>query len=385
MPLLPRPEARLAEYALSRGVGPAARAWLSRPRPGTGGDLRADVYYACNRISYAQVFPYIHHAPELRRAHGVSLRFHPVEPVLEGRARPRAGADLILVQTWFTVEDGALRRLMDALAARNPGATVAYLDSFAHNDLRLARVLEPYLDFYLKKSLFRDRGAYFVAWEGDTNLTQFYGRRHGLDQAPVDWETPRAILPKLRLSPNFFTAPHFLRRFAEGPPPPEGERPIDLHARLGGTAGDTPYSHMRRDALARAQALAASGLEVPVGPVEWRAYMDEMRRSKLCFSPFGYGELCWRDVEAFLTGAVLVKPDMSHLETLPDLYEPGATYLPTRWDMEDLDEVVRGALADPDRLRRIARAAFDRVADYLRAGRFAADSAFLFDSARRNA
>ena len=41
------------------------------------------------------------------------------------------------------------------------------------------------------------------------------------------------------------------------------------------------------------------------------------RESKLCFSPFGYGEVCWRDFEAMSTGAVLVKPDMSHLQARP--------------------------------------------------------------------
>ena len=61
-------------------------------------------------------------------------------------------------------------------------------------------------------------------------------------------------------------------------------------------------------------------------------FLEEMRQSKLCWSPFGYGELCWRDIEAYMTGAVLIKPDVSHLGSLPDLYRPHETYLPVRWD-----------------------------------------------------
>ena len=60
-----------------------------------------------------------------------------------------------------------------------------------------------------------------------------------------------------------------------------------------------------------------------------------------------------------MTGAVLVKPDMSHLETLPDLYRPGETYLPVRWDFSDLGDVVGSALADADLRRRLATAGLE--------------------------
>ena len=30
-------------------------------------------------------------------------------------------------------------------------------------------------------------------------------------------------------------------------------------------------------------------------------------------SPFGFGEICYRDFEAMLNGACLIKPDVSHL------------------------------------------------------------------------
>jgi hypothetical protein len=39
-----------------------------------------------------------------------------------------------------------------------------------------------------------------------------------------------------------------------------------------------------------------------------------LTNSKLCFSPFGYGELCWRDIEGLSDGGCLIKPDMGHLQ-----------------------------------------------------------------------
>jgi hypothetical protein len=70
---------------------------------------------------------------------------------------------------------------------------------------------------------------------------------------------------------------------------------------------------------------------------------------------------------------------MGHLETLPHLYEPGATYLPVRWDFADVDEVVRSALSDDALRARIAAEAFRRVRDYLDRRAFVGDAAFLFD------
>jgi hypothetical protein len=106
--------------------------------------------------------------------------------------------------------------------------------------------------------------------------------------------------------------------------------------------------------------------------------MAELANSRLCFSPFGYGELCWRDIEAFQTGAVLIKPDMGHLQTLPDLYEPGVTYLPVRWDFSDLEDVVCSALADEPRMEAIASEAWNRTARYIREGCFVDDMAEMF-------
>ena len=52
-------------------------------------------------------------------------------------------------------------------------------------------------------------------------------------------------------------------------------------------------------------------------------------------SPFGYGEICFRDFEAVLSGALLLKPDCGHLETWPDIYGEG-TYVPLDWMASDL-------------------------------------------------
>ena len=108
--------------------------------------------------------------------------------------------------------------------------------------------------------------------------------------------------------------------------------------------------------------------------------MAEMQDSKLCFSPFGYGELCWRDVEAFASGAVLVKPDMSHLETSPNMYVANETYFPIKWDFSDFHEVVYRVLSDDDLRKHVASEAFRRVSNYIKTAKFVDDIGFLFNN-----
>ena len=58
-----------------------------------------------------------------------------------------------------------------------------------------------------------------------------------------------------------------------------------------------------------------------------------------------------------LCGAALLKPDMSHMETWPNLFVSDETIVTHRWDLSDLDSVIDGALAQPDRLSDIAATA----------------------------
>jgi len=134
---------------------------------------------------------------------------------------------------------------------------------------------------------------------------------------------------------------------------------------------------MRRLAQNQVQQLENINLSAS-GHLVLNQFIDELANSRTCFSPFGYGELCWRDIEAFQTGAVLIKPDMGHLETKPHLYEPGVTYLPVRWDFADLDDVVQDALSDEPRMEHISQEAWNRAARYIRENDFVNDMIEIF-------
>ena len=102
----------------------------------------------------------------------------------------------------------------------------------------------------------------------------------------------------------------------------------------------------------------------PTERVGRREYYAEMMRSKICLSPFGYGEICWRDFEAVLCGCLVIKPDMAHLQTVPDVFQANLTYVPVSWDYADLGEKCLHFLENPQERQRIARAAFDVLESY---------------------
>lgn len=93
------------------------------------------------------------------------------------------------------------------------------------------------------------------------------------------------------------------------------------------------------------------------------SYEEKMTRSKVCLSPLGLGEVCFRDFEAISQGAILVKPDMSHLETWPDIYQPLKTYIPVKWDWSDLESTLLDVIRNHKKYRHVVDQAFAVLAN----------------------
>jgi hypothetical protein len=93
----------------------------------------------------------------------------------------------------------------------------------------------------------------------------------------------------------------------------------------------------------------ASGFPIPKAN-----YLKELRDSKISISPYGWGEVCYRDFESLIAGALLIKPAMSHLVTYPNVYLPNETYIPVSWDLSDLKEKLELIQANYSQHQQIA-------------------------------
>ncbi len=91
-----------------------------------------------------------------------------------------------------------------------------------------------------------------------------------------------------------------------------------------------------------------------IGLLPKKRYLKTLQSTKAVFSPFGMGEICHRDFEAFLFRAALIKPNMDPIETWPDLYAKYKTYFPLSWEQEKWEKEISNILNDKSLLKSIA-------------------------------
>ena len=73
----------------------------------------------------------------------------------------------------------------------------------------------------------------------------------------------------------------------------------------------------------------------------------------MALSPFGQGEVCYRDFEIPEFGVVMVKPTMERVNTHPNPYIENETYIPVNLDWSNLNEIVLKMLDNPNKLSYI--------------------------------
>ena len=96
----------------------------------------------------------------------------------------------------------------------------------------------------------------------------------------------------------------------------------------------------------------------------FQEYINTLYQSKLSISPFGMGEVCYRDFEVFELGVVMIKPTMDIVDTIPNPYIPDETYIPVDLDWEDLNKIVLKMLDKPDKLQYLvenSRKVYDEI------------------------
>ena len=84
--------------------------------------------------------------------------------------------------------------------------------------------------------------------------------------------------------------------------------------------------------------------------VSAQEYYTKMFESKIIMAPLGYGEMAPRDIESAVFGSVLIKPDMSYINSKPFIYEDGETYIACKYDWSDVEEKIDYVLSNFDEL-----------------------------------
>jgi hypothetical protein len=246
---------------------------------------------------------------------------------------------------------------------------IIYFDGDDDSCIQWPGIFLNQVDLYVKKHMFSDMSWYQKQSAGKNNLTDYIARIHGKSFAdnfiPQSGPVQEQQLSKIVLGYNIGMDGKITNLFRDTRPASPSEKTVDVMCRAA--CKPDLWIYPLRGPINEALApLASQGYSVlvPDQRVDQQGYYAEMRSSRICVSPFGYGELCWRDFETVLMGSLLVKPDMSHIRTEPDIFVPGVTYVPVRWDFSDLAEVCARYLKDNEARNAIVARAYQMLSEY---------------------
>jgi len=326
-----------------------------------GGPRLIDVMLVSDELAYTseqQFAPMMRHAAALRRRLGVAAMHLGLPSALKLTKADVASVDLLgLKLSFLTRPDEALRiaKHFRGLIAGSKTKLV-YFDGDDDLCIEWPEVLKQ-VDGYVKKHVFADFAAYGRRYSGKSNLTDYVMREHGrsfeTNEIPSSGPVPAPELAKLHLGWNIGLDDKIATLADTLPPVDPLTKDVDVGSRAF-VKEDVWIYPLRGPLVERIGAMEGRfRVLAPRERVSQEQYYAEMLRARICVSPFGYGELCWRDFEAVLCGCLLVKPDMGHLRTYPDIFVAGETYAPVKWDYADLAEVCARYLDDEPARRKI--------------------------------
>jgi hypothetical protein len=331
--------------------------------------------------------------------------FHTMEPFFLKQFRPlfrftqspeyclgRDKNKILIMERWFQHRDPRDLSPEDAdlmEKLRNKYQTIYFMNGQPEAGTNRLELL-PYVDKLFYKSIFSDPQNYLRDLYAKNLFADYYHQKYGVtDLHPGFHPQPApaaAEIQKIGLSWNIGLGAYPRRRWPQRTgvflaragfpglgrlfktglphPPPDFSAPartIAVHGRIDPVSSES-IAYQRRLYLEKIK----GDPRFITGMVSERQYYEELFDSKIVLSPFGWGEVCFRDFEAIISGALLFKPDMSHLKTWPDVYIPFETYIPLSWDGTDIKEKTETYLANDGERKRIAENAWEQYRSALK-------------------
>ena len=240
----------------------------------------------------------------------------------------------------------------------------------------------PYVDKYWKKQLLKDVKLYERKYFGARIYTDYYKthfklnpktsysvdpiKKEHVDKLACSWNLGLGpIMVNTKITKIFRRIPWFIKeklkyKYENKSHLPTTNRTNDICFR-----GSFQYNNdvLSLQRIKTIEKLIDRGVESK--PIKYKNYIEEITKSKIAVSPFGAGEICFRDFEIFLAGAVLFKPSMSHVKTYPEVFVDNESYMSFNWDFSDFNEKLDYLLQNRETLETISQYAQDTYKNYL--------------------
>ena len=97
------PTNSIKRYLAKKKVSYTLLPLLSRPFSSRN-TRKVAVYYEMDKISFSQIYPFLYFEDLLARRYEAEFRFIPTIEILNNNREPIEGADMVLLQCWFTVK-----------------------------------------------------------------------------------------------------------------------------------------------------------------------------------------------------------------------------------------------------------------------------------------
>lgn len=278
----------------------------------------------------------------------------------------KTSSDICLISSkwfsrwWIDFGSAAIFKQLEALKKRH--RKLIWCDISDSTGTTHFKVL-PYVDLYFKNQVFLNKKDYLRTYYGSRIYSDFIHHHFGIrDHTPDEPhlnEIPEVeLLSKIQVSWNsgfayfgmkkqlqqylFSKYPKTLKYFKHRWILPDINRTIPISCRLG-----TKYS---RETISQSRKMILDQLkgQIATNKISYRQYYQELSQSISAMTPFGLGEISLRDFEIVMNGVAMIKQDMSHLETWPNLWVSGNTYLNFSWDLSDLNEKIAFAKSHPE-------------------------------------
>ena len=332
--------------------------------------MRIHILTTNNFISYYFYYPLLVNKRRLRELN-ITLRYY------DSLKRSIYDCDTILLDSkFFSKLWGDNDFVLSVLQKiKEKCVKVVWLDLTASTGSTHFQVL-PHVDKYWKKQLLKDIALYEREYYGARIYTDYYKNNFNLKDEKVQKVEPlkKEYMDKLYVSWNIGLGPYSTNIKISNiirmlPWPLKEKFNYTYKLKIGHPSnnrksisfrGSSNYSNII-NAFQRIKTIEKlKSKKVETEPISNKKYLDELRNSMISVSPFGYGEICYRDFEIVLAGALLFKPSMGHLKTYPDFYVEDETYVPFNWDFSDFDEKLDGLINNPSRIAVIGSAAMDK-------------------------
>jgi len=288
----------------------------------------------------------------------------------------KQGDLLILVRKYHDGKTSDSNIISDLLELRKNFSKIIYFDDSAAASIAFFCAF-PYVDEYWKRSTLSDKSLYKKKFYGGHLFSDYYHSKHNIDDESQTFFNPvsnneidlkklkiawnigigvfplngdsildkqylmtRRFIAAMTILPNIQPVYMLISRYFERMKK-ELEKEVSFDKKMRKLSSRFMSANYRKSIGFQRKLLIKKTAEKKfflVGNIKKKEFIQETFKAFGILSPFGWGEICYRDFEAALGGSYLIKPDMSHINTWPNIYSEDM-YYSLKWDLSNLDNL----------------------------------------------